>query len=77
MKTKINIHWFKLGGALLVLGLPLAPSGVQARPQWNSCVDHMNSRGDKIPRYNHSRHMMNGGDDTCWGHGTGHHHDND
>ena len=76
MKIKLNIGWVKIGGVLLALSL-IAPIGAQARPQWDYCVDRMNSRGDMTPRYNHSRHMMDDGDDTCWGHGRGHHHDYD
>ena len=69
MKTKQATITLLLGG-LLVLAFA-GPSSVQARPKWDVCIERMNSKGERIPRYNNSR-LRNGDGDWCWGHGNNH-----
>jgi len=67
MKTKTET-WL-LAGLLLLASGSLLP--LQARPQWDACMDRINSKGETVPRYNGTCHRGNDGD-WCWGHGRSH-----
>jgi hypothetical protein len=69
MKTQhINLT-LVVAGLLWLVGGGL--SQVQARPQWDTCIDRINSKGEKVPRYNGTCHREDDGD-WCWGHGRSH-----
>ena len=68
MKKRHATITLLLGGLLALAFAGTSPA--QARPKWDTCIERMNSKGEKIPRYNNSRHREGSGD-WCWGHGNG------
>jgi hypothetical protein len=59
-QTLLNkLHVILLTLVALVLGSP----HIMAETKWDRCVNHMNSRGDKVPNSFHRHHMKDDLDD--------------
>ncbi len=69
MKTKPKTQIWLLACLLLLASGSLLP--LHARPQWDYCMDRINSKGETVPRYNGTCHRWDDGD-WCWGHGRSH-----